>query len=50
MEQYEKKPQLNWRKVASSTGPTPKARHGHRVVNINQLMVSKSNLTYYCVS
>lgn len=45
MTQNEKKPQLNWRKVAGSTGPIPKPRHGHRVFNVNQLMV---NLSFPC--
>uniref|UniRef100_H0V6B7 Host cell factor 2 n=1 Tax=Cavia porcellus TaxID=10141 RepID=H0V6B7_CAVPO len=30
---------LHWRRVSSSTGPVPRARHGHRAVAIRELMI-----------
>ncbi|GMT24710.1 hypothetical protein PFISCL1PPCAC_16007 [Pristionchus fissidentatus] len=32
-------PQLRWKKVQNTTGPTPRPRHGHRAVAIKDLMV-----------
>lgn len=32
-------PQYKWIKVAQTTGPTPKPRHGHRAVSIKDLMI-----------
>lgn len=33
------KESLKWIKVGQTTGPTPKPRHGHRAVNIKDLMI-----------
>uniref|UniRef100_A0A336LSF8 CSON003130 protein n=1 Tax=Culicoides sonorensis TaxID=179676 RepID=A0A336LSF8_CULSO len=30
---------LKWKKITGSTGPQPRPRHGHRAVNIKELMV-----------
>lgn len=30
---------MKWTKVVTSTGPSPKPRHGHRAVNIKDLMI-----------
>lgn len=30
---------LKWKKITGSTGPQPRPRHGHRSVNIKELMV-----------
>ena len=32
-------PMVKWSKVTSSSGPTPRPRHGHRAVAIKELMV-----------
>ena len=30
---------LKWKRVLNPTGPQPRPRHGHRAVNIKELMV-----------
>jgi len=30
---------VKWKKVASTTGPAPKARHGHKAVAIKELVI-----------
>ena len=47
MTQNEKELKLTWKKVVGSTGPLPKPRHGHRVYNVNELMVIISNLNFF---
>lgn len=32
-------PVLKWKRVLNPTGPQPRPRHGHRAVNIKELMV-----------
>lgn len=30
---------VKWKKIASTTGPVPKARHGHKAVAIKELVI-----------
>lgn len=30
---------VKWKKIASTTGPAPKARHGHKAVAIKELVI-----------